>query len=118
MVNKMTENKRYYRTNVNLEDNNHEPYYNIRDKKKEGNNVLFMVGGKYTSKEIVDRLNEQEERIKELEKENMEYYKLINCRKCKYHNYDSYANGDDFEICEKGNNERLIYHYFCNEFEK
>ena len=63
-------NKRYYRTNVNLEDNNHEPYYNIRDKKKEGNNVLFMVGGKYTSKEIVDKLNEKEERIRELEKEN------------------------------------------------
>ena len=63
-------NKRYYRTNVNLEDNNHEPYYNIRDRKKGGNNVLFMVGGKHTSKEIVDKLNEQEERIKKLEEEN------------------------------------------------
>ena len=66
----MTEKKRYYRTNVNLEDNNHKSYYNIRDRKKEGNNVLFMVNGKYTSKEIVDRLNEQDVRIKELESEN------------------------------------------------
>ena len=66
--NRMTEKKRYYRTNVNLEYNNHEPYYNIRDRKKEGNNVLFMVGGKYTSKEIVDRLNEQEERIQRLKR--------------------------------------------------
>ena len=64
----MTEKKRYYRTNVNLEYNNHEPYYNIRDRKKEGNNVLFMVGGKYTSKEIVDRLNEQEETIQGLKR--------------------------------------------------
>lgn len=68
MVDKMTENKRYYRTNVNLEDNNHEPYYNIRDRKKEGNNVLFMVGGKYTSKEIVDKLNEQDAKIREQDK--------------------------------------------------
>lgn len=44
--------------------------------------------------EILPILNQQENRIKELEKENMEYYKLINCRKCKYHNYDSYGNGD------------------------
>lgn len=71
----MTKKKRYYRTNVNLEDNNHEPYYNIRDRKKGGNNVLFMVGGKYTSKEIVDRLNEQDEQIKKLEKEN----KFLRC---------------------------------------
>ena len=64
----MTE-KRYYRTFVNLEDNQHNPYYNIRDKSKEGNNIVFMVVGKYTSKDIVDKLNEQEERIKELEYE-------------------------------------------------
>ena len=64
----MTEKKRYYRTYVNLVYNNHEPYYNIRDRKKGGNNVLFMVGGKHTSKEIVDRLNEQEETINNLKK--------------------------------------------------
>lgn len=79
---------------------------------------ICEVNNKKQAQKVVDLLNEQDNRIKELEKENMEYYKLINCRKCKYHNYDSYANGDDFEICEKGNNERLIYYYFCNEFEK
>ena len=68
----MTEKKRYYRTYVNLEDNNHKPYYNIRDRKKEGNNVLFMINGKYTSKEIVDRLNEQDIEIKRLKEELFE----------------------------------------------
>ena len=62
--------KRYYRTFVNLEDNQHNPYYNIRDKTKDGNNILFMVTGRYTSKDIVDLLNEQDAVIKRLKKEN------------------------------------------------
>lgn len=70
----MTENKRYYRTNVNLEDNNHEPYYNIRDKKKEGNNVLFMIGGKYTSKEIVGLLNKQDKELENSKKQLKRVY--------------------------------------------
>ena len=91
----MTENKRYYRTNVNLEDNNHEPYYNIRDRKKEGNNVLFMVGGKYTSKEIVNKLNEQEETIKRLKQIREEQTETILKQKRKMQELEGMGDGDD-----------------------
>ena len=95
MVEAMTENKRYYRTNVNLEDNNHEPYYNIRDRKKEGNNVLFMVGGKYTSKEIVNKLNEQEETIKRLKQIREEQTETILKQKRKMQELEGMGDGDD-----------------------
>lgn len=60
-------------------------------------------------KKIVDE-NEQ------LKKENMEYYHLVNCGNCKYHNYDWFDDGDEFEVCEKGHTERLIYNKFCKEW--
>ena len=69
-------------------------------------------------KPVCDLLNDKEETIRELKKENMEYYKLINCRKCKHHDYDWYDDGDEFEVCTKGNTERLLYHQFCEEYEK
>ena len=31
------------------------------------------------------------------------YRKVANCRNCDYHDYDCREDGDDFEICEKGN---------------
>ena len=66
--------KRYYRTNTNIYDNiTNTPYYSIRDIKKEEYNVLFIVSGKNTSKNIIDLLNEQEERINELELENAKH---------------------------------------------
>ena len=66
--------KRYYRTNTNIYDNiTTAPYYSIRDRNKEEYNVLFIVSGKNTSKNIIDLLNEQEERINELQLENAKH---------------------------------------------
>ena len=53
-----------------------------------------------------------------LHEENMEYYQIINCKNCKYHNWDWFDDGEEFEVCDKGNTERLIYHQFCKEWEK
>lgn len=68
-------------------------------------------------KELKEIGDYQADRIKELDKENMEYYHLINCRNCKYYNWD-YDGEDEFEVCEKGKNERLMYHRFCNEWKR
>lgn len=72
----------------------------------------------YWEDKAIKRINELKEKIKELKNENMEYYKLINCSKCKYHNYDWGEDGDEFEVCDKGNNERLMYNQFCSDYKE
>lgn len=32
------------------------------------------------------------------------YCKIANCRNCDYHDYDWFDEGDEFEVCLKGNN--------------
>lgn len=111
----MIEKKRYYRTYVNLEDNNHEPYYNIRDKKKEGNNVLFMIGGKYTSKKIVDLLNEQEEEIQRLK---IQLQTDDVCNKCKHEYLVQQNDGYYISKCKKGFDECSKGNIkYCEDFE-
>ena len=61
-------------------------------------------------RQLLERENEK------LRKENMEYYHLVNCGNCKYHNYDWFDDGDEFEVCEKGHTERLMYNKFCKEW--
>lgn len=61
-------------------------------------------------KQLLEKENEK------LRKENMEYYHLVNCGNCKYHNYDWFDDGDEFEVCEKGHTERLMYNKFCKEW--
>ena len=68
--------------------------------------------------DFVNKFNELAEENEQLRKENMEYYHLINCGNCKYHNYDWFDDGDEFEVCEKGHTERLMYNQFCKEWEE
>lgn len=98
----MTE-KRYYRTNTNIYDNiTNAPYYSIRDRKKEESNVLFIVGGKNTSKNIIDLLNEQEERIKELENK-------LNQTALEFLNHETISMGKAVEISEMSYHDFLKY---------
>lgn len=53
--------------------------------------------------EVVNRLNEQHETIKQLRNELRIYRKVASCGNCKYHNYDWFDDGDEFEVCDKGN---------------
>ena len=62
------------------------------------------------------RLNELHEENERLKKENSEYHKIVNCSNCHFHNYDWYDDGDEFEVCDKGNTERLVYHQFCKDW--
>ena len=99
--------------------------YEVEDWLNTPTDSLFSVGDILDLKianEIIDsrrnEINELTEKNKSLKDENMEYYKLINCSNCKYHNYDWYDDGDEFEVCDKGNTERLIYNQFCMDYEK
>lgn len=71
------------------------------------------IGGYYTA---CEKLNELHEEIERLKKENSEYHKIVNCGNCHFHNYDWYDDGDEFEVCDKGNDERLMYHQFCKDW--
>ena len=71
----------------------------------------------YDLEDTVDLLNKYyylcqlyEKELEDIEKENEQlksklktYYKVANCRNCGYHNYDWFDDGDEFELCEKGN---------------
>lgn len=99
--------------------------YEVEDWLNTPTDSLFSVGDILDlkiSNEIIDsqrnEIKELTEKNKILKDENMEYYKLINCSNCKYHNYDWYDDGDEFEVCDKGNTERLIYNQFCMDYEK
>lgn len=52
---------------------------------------------------IVDELNKLWNENEELKSELKIYRKVANCRNCDYHDYDCREDGDDFEICKKGN---------------
>lgn len=67
---------------------------------------------------LCDKLNALIEENQALKKENMEYYQLVRCDNCRYHNYDWFDDGDEFEVCDRGNTERLMYHKFCKEWEE
>ena len=65
---------------------------------------------------IVELLNKQDEKIKELKEELKIYRKVASCSNCEYQNYDWYDDGDEFEICERGNNEQQIEYHICEEW--
>ena len=54
----------------------------------------------------------------QLKKELKVYRKLANCSNCKYQNYDWFEDGDEFEICEKGNNNQQMEYHICKEWEE
>ena len=51
------------------------------------------------AKENRELKNENEQ----LKEELKIYRRIANCDNCHYHNYDWYDDGDEFEVCEKGN---------------
>lgn len=68
----------------------------------------MITGGEYNCEyriddEFLELINKIAEENKELNQVLTIYYKIANCRNCHYHNYDWYDDGDEFEVCEKGN---------------
>ena len=50
--------------------------------------------------EFLNKLNDENEQLK---KELKVYRKVASCSNCHYHNYDWFDDGDEFEVCDKGN---------------
>lgn len=72
-------------------------------------------------KRHMDLLKQQgkiERENEELKEELRIYRKIANCSNCKYQNYDWFEDGDEFEICEKGNNEQQMEYHICKEWEE
>lgn len=72
----------------------------------------------YSIDELVELLNEFQKENEELKSELKIYRKVASCSNCKYQNYDWYDDGDEFEICEKGNNNQQMEYHICKEWEE
>ncbi|MBR3208742.1 MAG: hypothetical protein IKF82_00580 [Bacilli bacterium] len=76
-----------------------------------------------TCGECVKLLNELHNENKKLKQSRAEmlrelriYRMIASCNNCKYQNYDWFDDGDEFEICEKGNNDQQIEYHICKEW--
>ena len=71
---------------------------------------------------LLNELNDVREQLidenKQLKKELTVYRKVARCSNCKYQNYDWFEDGDEFEICEKGNNNQQMEYHICKEWEE
>ena len=83
---------------------------------------IFLITRDLIKTKSYEQLEKELNRIKneneELKKELKVYRKLANCSNCKYQNYDWFEDGDEFEICEKGNNNQQMEYSICKECEE
>ena len=61
---------------------------------------------------IVNKLKQENEQLKQ---ELKIYRKVANCSNCRYHSYDWFDDGDEFEVCDKGND---VTDGICEEWEE
>ena len=81
--------------------------------------VLDTVNGKNLSiGECAELLNKQQDEIERLKLELKKYHKRFDCHQCHYHNYDGLNIDDEYEVCDKGNNEALDDNHSCSEWEE
>ena len=71
--------------------------------------------GTFECCELLNKLNNENEQLKQ---ELKIYRRIASCSNCKYQNYNWFEDGDEFEICEKGNNDQQIEYHICKEWEE
>ena len=71
---------------------------------------------------IIKVLNKQQSMIKHLKREKNDlneelrvYRQVANCRNCEHHDYDWFDDGDEFEVCRKGND---VTEGICKDWEE
>lgn len=67
----------------------------------------YAFGDRKDWRRVCKRLNEQHDYIAELKTTLNQYRQKMSCNNCHYHNYDWFDDGDEFEVCDKGNNDKL-----------
>ena len=90
----------------------------IWDNQKQNNQ---RIGDELWLGEVVGMLNEGVMIAKEneqLKKELKKYTDAFDCGQCRFQNYDWFDDGDEFEVCEKGNNEAQMENHSCSEWEE
>lgn len=75
----------------------------------------YSFNDKKDWKNVCKRLNEQHEYIGDLIRTINLYRKKMNCDNCKHHDYDWFDDGDEFEVCNKGNDDGLTMG-FCEDW--
>ena len=69
-------------------------------------------------KQLEDTLNNLNDENKELKSELKKYHDAFDCGSCQHRNYDWYDDGDEFEVCDKGNNEEQMDNHSCKDWEE
>lgn len=67
-------------------------------------------------KQMSDEYTKLSDDIEQLKKELNIYTRIATCSNCKYQDYDWFEDGDEFEICKKGNNNQQIEYHICKEW--
>ena len=99
----MTENKRFVQ-NTNLVMQNNEVY--------------VVCGDEHSADVVTTALNELINENEQLKEELKKYTDAFDCSQCRFQNYDWFDDGDEFEVCDKGNNEAQMYNHSCSEWEE
>lgn len=86
------------------------------------NEIWAICEDKTSARRVVTALRDLQRGGRRLEKDNERlkselkiYRNVANCGNCDYHNYDWFDDGDEFELCEKGND--MKYH-ICEDWEE
>lgn len=72
-------------------------------------------GDTMTHFEVIVKLNKLNEENEQLTKELKVYRKLARCSNCEHHGYDWFSDGEEFEVCEKGND---VTERICEDWEE
>lgn len=102
--------KEYYR------EQSKDKHYTYLNYSRDGYIGSFFVNDKpMTNKEVWELLNALHEENEQLKKELKVYRKIATCSNCNYHNYDWFDDGDEFEVCDKGNDTSNM---ICEDWEE
>lgn len=82
---------------------------------QDGANHYLGVNGYVNGGMVVDLLNALHDENEQLKQELKIYRKIANCSNCHHHDYDWFDDGDEFEVCEKGND---ISDRICEDWRK
>ena len=105
--------KWYYSRNNVISDGTNEYYLGSKESIRDWN-YDDLLG----TNDLLDELNRLSDENEKLKKELKKYTDAFDCSQCRFQNYDWFDDGDEFEVCEKGNNEAQMENHSCSEWEE